>query len=154
MDTQCIMVWRDGSVFYDDDDDDDMNSYDERLKTMVMREEFFPLMEEMKTSVDVMTKAANGNTCQSPSVSVQCRCVICVTCVILFLSFLKRILWFSRPPQSFWTAMTSTQWFGWCWKLGTIWMPLVFFIKNIHPHIHPPQFYFVFFELLNHNSWI
>ncbi|XP_056451483.1 FH2 domain containing 3 isoform X2 [Gadus chalcogrammus] len=33
--------------------------YDERLKTMVLREEFFPQMEEMKTSVDVMTKAAN-----------------------------------------------------------------------------------------------
>jgi len=40
----------------------DINSYEERLKTMVLREEFFPLMEEMKNSVDVMIKAANGNT--------------------------------------------------------------------------------------------
>ena len=60
------MVWRGGSVYYDDDDDDDdISSYDERLKTMLLREEFFPLMEDIKTSVDVMTKAANGNTCQS-----------------------------------------------------------------------------------------
>lgn len=28
---------------------------------MVLREEFFPLMEEVKNSVAVMTKAANGN---------------------------------------------------------------------------------------------
>ncbi|KAM9332382.1 FH2 domain containing 3 isoform 2-T3 [Pholidichthys leucotaenia] len=33
--------------------------YEERLKMMVLREEFFPLMEEVKTSVAVMTKAAN-----------------------------------------------------------------------------------------------
>ncbi|XP_023258332.1 FH2 domain-containing protein 1-like [Seriola lalandi dorsalis] len=33
--------------------------YEERLKTMVLREEFFPLMEEVKNSVGVMTKAAN-----------------------------------------------------------------------------------------------
>uniref|UniRef100_A0A3Q3LZY7 FH2 domain containing 3 n=1 Tax=Mastacembelus armatus TaxID=205130 RepID=A0A3Q3LZY7_9TELE len=33
--------------------------YEERLKTMVLREEFFPLMEEVKNSVAVMTKAAN-----------------------------------------------------------------------------------------------
>lgn len=36
-------------------------SYEERLKTMVLREEFFPLMEEVKNSVAVMIKAANGN---------------------------------------------------------------------------------------------
>lgn len=36
-------------------------SYEERLKIMVLREEFFPLMEEVKNSVAVMTKAANGN---------------------------------------------------------------------------------------------
>lgn len=29
---------------------------------MVLREEFFPLMEEVKNSVGVMSKAANGNT--------------------------------------------------------------------------------------------
>uniref|UniRef100_A0A8C9ZZX3 FH2 domain containing 3 n=1 Tax=Sander lucioperca TaxID=283035 RepID=A0A8C9ZZX3_SANLU len=34
-------------------------SYEERLKIMVLREEFFPLMEEVKNSVAVMTKAAN-----------------------------------------------------------------------------------------------
>ena len=28
---------------------------------MVLREEFFPLMEEVKNSVAVMTKGANGN---------------------------------------------------------------------------------------------
>lgn len=28
---------------------------------MALREEFFPLMEEVKTSVAVMSKAANGN---------------------------------------------------------------------------------------------
>ncbi|KAI4813947.1 hypothetical protein KUCAC02_003165 [Chaenocephalus aceratus] len=33
--------------------------YDERLKMMLLREEFFPLMEEVKISVAVMTKAAN-----------------------------------------------------------------------------------------------
>ncbi|KAM8897963.1 LOW QUALITY PROTEIN: FH2 domain containing 3 [Spinachia spinachia] len=33
--------------------------YEERLKTMMLREEFFPLMEEVKNSVAVMTKAAN-----------------------------------------------------------------------------------------------
>ncbi|XP_042355407.1 FH2 domain containing 3 [Plectropomus leopardus] len=33
--------------------------YEERLKTMVLREEFFPLMEEVKNSVAVMIKAAN-----------------------------------------------------------------------------------------------
>uniref|UniRef100_A0A3B5BBZ9 FH2 domain-containing protein 1-like n=1 Tax=Stegastes partitus TaxID=144197 RepID=A0A3B5BBZ9_9TELE len=33
--------------------------YEERLKTMVLREEFFPLMEDVKNSVAVMTKAAN-----------------------------------------------------------------------------------------------
>uniref|UniRef100_A0A7N6AS63 FH2 domain-containing protein n=1 Tax=Anabas testudineus TaxID=64144 RepID=A0A7N6AS63_ANATE len=33
--------------------------YEERLKMMVLREEFFPLMEEVKNSVAVMTKAAN-----------------------------------------------------------------------------------------------
>ncbi|KAK1883137.1 Arfaptin-2 [Dissostichus eleginoides] len=33
--------------------------YEERLKTMALREEFFPLMEEVKISVAVMTKAAN-----------------------------------------------------------------------------------------------
>ncbi|XP_029030013.1 FH2 domain containing 3 [Betta splendens] len=33
--------------------------YEERLKMMVLREEFFPLMEEVKNSVTVMTKAAN-----------------------------------------------------------------------------------------------
>uniref|UniRef100_A0A4W6FUA2 FH2 domain containing 3 n=1 Tax=Lates calcarifer TaxID=8187 RepID=A0A4W6FUA2_LATCA len=33
--------------------------YEERLKTMVLREEFFPLMEEVKNCVAVMTKAAN-----------------------------------------------------------------------------------------------
>lgn len=37
------------------------SSYEERLKTMVLREEFFPLMEEVKSSVAVMTKGANGN---------------------------------------------------------------------------------------------
>lgn len=37
-------------------------SYEERLKMMVLREEFFPLMEEVKNSVGVMSKAANGNT--------------------------------------------------------------------------------------------
>lgn len=36
-------------------------SYEERLKTMVLREEFFPLMEEVKHSVAVMIKGANGN---------------------------------------------------------------------------------------------
>lgn len=36
-------------------------SYEERLKTMMLREEFFPLMEEVKNSVAVMTKAANGD---------------------------------------------------------------------------------------------
>ncbi|XP_041656579.1 FH2 domain containing 3 [Cheilinus undulatus] len=33
--------------------------YEERLKAMVLREEFFPLMEEVKNSVAVMTKGAN-----------------------------------------------------------------------------------------------
>ncbi|TMS13873.1 FH2 domain-containing protein 1 [Larimichthys crocea] len=33
--------------------------YEERLKVMVLREEFFPLMEEVKNSVAVMTKGAN-----------------------------------------------------------------------------------------------
>ncbi|XP_040907142.1 FH2 domain containing 3 [Toxotes jaculatrix] len=33
--------------------------YEERLKMMVLRDEFFPLMEEVKNSVAVMTKAAN-----------------------------------------------------------------------------------------------
>ncbi|XP_070700031.1 FH2 domain containing 3 [Pempheris klunzingeri] len=33
--------------------------YEERLKTMVLREEFFPLMEEVKNSLAVMTKGAN-----------------------------------------------------------------------------------------------
>ncbi|XP_053187077.1 FH2 domain containing 3 [Scomber japonicus] len=33
--------------------------YEERLKSMVLREEFFPLMEDVKNSVAVMTKAAN-----------------------------------------------------------------------------------------------
>ncbi|XP_029304279.1 FH2 domain containing 3 [Cottoperca gobio] len=33
--------------------------YEERLKAMVLREEFFPLMEEVKNFVAVMTKAAN-----------------------------------------------------------------------------------------------
>ncbi|KAM4727339.1 FH2 domain containing 3 isoform 1-T4 [Anableps anableps] len=33
--------------------------YGERLKLMVLREEFFPLMEEVKTAIAVMTKAAN-----------------------------------------------------------------------------------------------
>ncbi|XP_070774203.1 FH2 domain containing 3 [Enoplosus armatus] len=33
--------------------------YEERLKTMVLREEFFPLMEEVKNSVAVMIKGAN-----------------------------------------------------------------------------------------------
>uniref|UniRef100_A0A672GCG5 FH2 domain containing 3 n=1 Tax=Salarias fasciatus TaxID=181472 RepID=A0A672GCG5_SALFA len=33
--------------------------YEEHLKTMVLREEFFPLMEDVKNSVVVMTKAAN-----------------------------------------------------------------------------------------------
>lgn len=37
------------------------SSYEERLKSMVLREEFFPLMEDVKNSVAVMTKAANGN---------------------------------------------------------------------------------------------
>ncbi|XP_078122681.1 FH2 domain containing 3 isoform X1 [Sander vitreus] len=36
-----------------------VTGYEERLKTMVLREEFFPLMEEVKNSVAVMTKAAN-----------------------------------------------------------------------------------------------
>ena len=36
-------------------------SYEERLKTMVLREEFFPLMEEVKNSVAIMSKGANGN---------------------------------------------------------------------------------------------
>lgn len=36
-------------------------SYKERLKAMVLREEFFPLMEEVKNSVAVMIKGANGN---------------------------------------------------------------------------------------------
>lgn len=33
---------------------------------MVLREEFFPLMEEVKNSVGVMSKAANGNTLHTP----------------------------------------------------------------------------------------
>ncbi|CAN9501859.1 unnamed protein product [Ophioblennius macclurei] len=33
--------------------------YEERLKAMVLREEFFPLMEDLKNSVVIMTKAAN-----------------------------------------------------------------------------------------------
>uniref|UniRef100_A0A3Q3FZW4 FH2 domain containing 3 n=1 Tax=Labrus bergylta TaxID=56723 RepID=A0A3Q3FZW4_9LABR len=33
--------------------------YEERLKAMVLREEFFPLMDEVKNSVAVMTKGAN-----------------------------------------------------------------------------------------------
>uniref|UniRef100_A0A3P9KS35 FH2 domain containing 3 n=1 Tax=Oryzias latipes TaxID=8090 RepID=A0A3P9KS35_ORYLA len=33
-------------------------SYEQRLKTMMVREEFFPFMEEVKDSVSVMTKAA------------------------------------------------------------------------------------------------
>lgn len=45
-------------------------SYKERLKMMVLREEFFPFMEEVKNSVAVMTKGANGdisNASQLPS---------------------------------------------------------------------------------------
>uniref|UniRef100_A0A3Q2ZR36 FH2 domain containing 3 n=2 Tax=Kryptolebias marmoratus TaxID=37003 RepID=A0A3Q2ZR36_KRYMA len=33
--------------------------YEEQLKAMVLREEFFPLMEEVKNAITVMTKAAN-----------------------------------------------------------------------------------------------
>ncbi|CAB1333302.1 unnamed protein product [Coregonus sp. 'balchen'] len=33
--------------------------YEERLRTLMLREEFFPLMDEMKHSIAVMTKAAN-----------------------------------------------------------------------------------------------
>uniref|UniRef100_A0A673YIZ7 FH2 domain containing 3 n=1 Tax=Salmo trutta TaxID=8032 RepID=A0A673YIZ7_SALTR len=33
--------------------------YEERLRTLMLREEFFPLMDELKHSVAVMTKAAN-----------------------------------------------------------------------------------------------
>ncbi|KAA8586884.1 hypothetical protein FQN60_000720 [Etheostoma spectabile] len=36
-----------------------VTGYEERLKTMVLREEFFPLMEDVNNSVAVMTKAAN-----------------------------------------------------------------------------------------------
>lgn len=36
-------------------------SYEERLKMMVLREEFFPLMEEVENSVSLMIKGANGN---------------------------------------------------------------------------------------------
>ena len=81
------MVWRGGSVF---SDDDNLNSYDERLKTMVLREEFFPQMEEMKTSVDVMTKAANGNICQSLSATVSCS--LCYSIVMFFLTLCSDFL--------------------------------------------------------------
>ena len=50
---------------------------------MLLREEFFPLMEDIKTSVDVMTKAANGNTCQS-----LCNCWLLFFYFLLLLSFL------------------------------------------------------------------
>lgn len=36
-------------------------SYEERLKTMVLREEFFPFVEEVKSSVAAMIKGANGS---------------------------------------------------------------------------------------------
>lgn len=36
-------------------------SYEEHLKTMVLREEFFPFMEEVKSSVAAMIKGANGS---------------------------------------------------------------------------------------------
>lgn len=36
-------------------------SYEEHLKMMVLKEEFFPLMEEVKNSVSLMIKGANGN---------------------------------------------------------------------------------------------
>uniref|UniRef100_A0A4W5N1P4 FH2 domain containing 3 n=1 Tax=Hucho hucho TaxID=62062 RepID=A0A4W5N1P4_9TELE len=35
------------------------SSYEERLRTLMLREEFFPLMDELKHSIAVMTKAAN-----------------------------------------------------------------------------------------------
>lgn len=36
-------------------------SYEEHLKMMVLKEEFFPLMEEVKNSIALMIKGANGN---------------------------------------------------------------------------------------------
>lgn len=38
--------------------------YEERLQSMMLREEFFPLMEEVKHSVTILTNAANGNLTQ------------------------------------------------------------------------------------------
>lgn len=50
-------------------------SYEERLKTMVLREEFLPLMEEVKNAITVMTKAANG-TVSVPPIQL----FICLVC--------------------------------------------------------------------------
>lgn len=44
-------------------------SYEERLKMMVLREEFFPLMEEVENSVSLMIKGANGNIFQKSTQS-------------------------------------------------------------------------------------
>lgn len=51
----------------------DISSYEEHLKMMVLKEEFFPLMEEVKNSISLMIKGANGNVFQKCTQSLMCR---------------------------------------------------------------------------------
>lgn len=50
----------------------DISSYEEHLKMMVLKEEFFPLMEEVKNSISLMIKGASGNVFQKCSQSLMC----------------------------------------------------------------------------------
>ncbi len=38
-------------------------SYEERLSSLVLKEEFFPLMDEMKEFISTLTAAGNGIIC-------------------------------------------------------------------------------------------
>ncbi len=38
-------------------------SYEERLRSLVLKEEFFPLVDEMKEFIGTLTAAGNGIVC-------------------------------------------------------------------------------------------
>lgn len=78
-------------------------SYEEQLKTMVLREEFFPFVEEVKSSITAMIKGANGNVL---SIHTPTPVNLFYPPVIFPNASLFRVF---IPLKSCWTVMTSTR---------------------------------------------
>lgn len=70
---------------------------------MVLREEFFPFMEEVKSSVAAMIKGANGSILYLHPTTMP----VCYAPLMYFETHLSSML--LSLPKSCWTVTTSTR---------------------------------------------